>query len=141
MHLYQSKPSPRSAKLLALFGAVVLFFALQAGSRAETANADVCSPNGGNWLCHWEATLSPYQNRFFNAANPLRNWFKAGVGDQHGGAVANKCVYVQSGSSAISVACGPNFPSNTVPVNYRPGYLYIFHYANGARTITGAGAH
>jgi hypothetical protein len=150
MHLYQSSTSglpmsrrPRSIRLLSLLGAAVLLFTLQAGSRAETASADVCNPNGGGWLCHWEATLSPYQNRYFNAANPVRNWLSAGVGDQHGGAVAAKRVNVlnSGGTSAISVACGSGFPSNPVPANYRPGQLYIFHWASGARTITGAGAH
>jgi hypothetical protein len=131
-------------KLASVFGALMLVLAVQAGSRAESASADTCSWTGSNWQCHWQAYLAPYTNRYFTSSggNNLRSWFKAGVGDIYDGSVAAKCVnVVNSGGAATSVACGSGFPSNPVPTNYRPGYLYIFHWANGGRTITGAGAH
>lgn len=140
-----SRPSAFGASnsLLLLGAAVVLLFALQAVSRADTASADVCVPNEGNFLCSWEANIAPGNARYFSAAggNNLRNWIKAGVGDQYGGAVAEKCVYMQRGSdgAAYGVACGSGFPSNTVANEFKPGYLYIIHWANGARIITGAG--
>lgn len=149
MHVFHagdacSHGGSKSVKLLSLLGALMMVFAIASAGQAESARADTCSPNEGHWLCHWEAYLNPYQNRYFSASggNNLRNWFKAGVGDAYGGSVAAKCVYIQRGSDgqAISVACGGGFPSNPTPTNYRPGYLFIMHWANGARTITGAGA-
>lgn len=131
------------SSLICFIAAISVIVAIQAGGRAAVASADTCSWTGSNWNCFWEANLAPYQNRYFNAVNPLRNWFKAGVGDAYGGAVAAKCVYVLNSAqtSAVSVACGSGFPKNTVPTSYRPGYLYISHWASGARTISGSGAH
>jgi hypothetical protein len=122
---------------------LLLLFVAQASGRVEVASADQCVPNGGNFLCSWEANIAPSTFRFFSApgGNNLRNWIQAGVGDQNGGSVANKCVEIQRGSDGAQtpVACGSGFPSAGVPGGFDPGFLFIVHFASGARTITGAG--
>lgn len=40
-----------------------------------------------------------------------------------------------------NVACGSGFPGNPIGDAWKPAYIYVYHWANGARTIGGAAYH
>lgn len=134
----------RLAALAVLGGALVLL--LQASALPANARADECYPEGGWTTCTWaHGSLSPGVRRYFSApgGNNSRNWWFAGVGDGHGGSVANKCVGIMRASDGLSydVHCGPGANGQYTSGHYRPGYLYIWHSAPGARYIFGWGRH
>lgn len=111
-------------------------FGGQATVVAAPASADECSLGQ---CVYGEGFHNPGVKVWFEAATTLRNWEGNWAVDAYGGTV-NKCggYKRQSDSAIIYLGCGNvEYAGNTIPAEWRPGWVFIENRASGSRKMHG----
>lgn len=129
-------PIPLVIAVSTLAAAALLLFA----GRAQAANGS-CEAVGAGFHCYYsEGTVSPYQNVWFDSGGEnLRRWETNEARDSYASHIA-KCAGLKryDGTYFPETSCG-NAAGQGIFLNasWRPGWVYMFQYASGARVVNG----
>jgi hypothetical protein len=110
--------------------------------RAQAANTS-CSPSEGIWACNYYGNNWPANTTlwFDSGGNNLRS-FRVNIGYDDYGQTVYKCMgYQDSGGGQLPRPCGTGTPVLSIPEWRRPGYVFMYHGANGPRNIHGYTTH
>lgn len=136
----------RNGLLLVVLPLAVLSLglALWYSSNAFASNG-TCTDEGSTWNCIWKNNPTPpATKRWFDApnGNNKRMWINAQAKDGSGASTDPKCVGFKRWDAEVwPPVCGGYFTYTTIPLNWRPGWVWISHHDGGNRNIFGEGNH
>jgi len=133
--------------LLGLLSAAALLLgllALAAPGPAQAANSN-CTWSEGVWACTYVGNSWPKETKlWFEAAagNNERQWRVNYANDGYGGSVYKCAGYKRYDGAYLNQACGTaNWVYLGIPESWRPGWVYVIHFASGPRNISGFATH
>lgn len=136
-----------SQRLVAVALAAAAFISFLAFAMPDLAQAQngTCTQSEGIWACSYEANSWPKETKlWFESANGnnKRNWRVNYAYDGYGGSVYKCAGYKREDGAFLSPACGTaNGIFLGIPENWRPGWVYVVHFAPGPRDISGYATH
>jgi hypothetical protein len=110
--------------------------------RAQAANTS-CGWSEGVWACNYYGNNWPAWTElwFDSGGNNLRSFRMNSGYDSYGGTVYKCMGYMDSGGGQLPRPCSTGNPVLWIPEWRRPGYVFMYHGANGPRSIRGYTTH
>ena len=134
----------RLAAAILAAAAFISLLALTAPGSAQASNG-TCNWSEGVWACNYGANFWPKETKLWfesSGGNNERNWHVNYAYDGYGGSVYKCAGYKRWDGAFLNQACGtPNGILLSIPESWRPGWIYIIHFANGPRNISGFATH